>query len=236
MMFTFLDLSFCLSADTNDTCPSVSNQRGRTWGNPQPRPPAAEAHAYSETGSANSVGNMQPVSNEAINSMFVHNKNPDHTGPSVSNQRKRTHQHSQVRPSSCEASSLTRVCRPTTTGRSMSVGHVNRRPPTIPRSSTEGCSSGHKGGAYLGLAAGLQKCDMTLNRNVCILFVVIAFIKEKVNHRRVQDFSKNVGVKLQEINVFYLKNADTRWIRFRCKWISWEQLCTNYAPWILTVM
>ncbi|GJY11533.1 hypothetical protein Tco_0379718 [Tanacetum coccineum] len=52
----------------------LSNQRGRTWGNPQPRPPAAEAHTYSETGSANSVGNMQPVSNEAINSMFVHNK------------------------------------------------------------------------------------------------------------------------------------------------------------------
>nr|GEZ01127.1 ribonuclease H-like domain-containing protein [Tanacetum cinerariifolium] len=74
MMFTFLDLLFCLSADTNDACPSVSNQRGRTWGNPQPRPPTAEAHAYSETGSANIVGNMQPVSNEAINSMFVHNK------------------------------------------------------------------------------------------------------------------------------------------------------------------
>ncbi|GJZ71546.1 hypothetical protein Tco_0635397 [Tanacetum coccineum] len=115
-------------------------------GNLQPRPPAVEAHAYSETSSANSVGNMQPVSNEAINSMFVHNKNPYHTGPLVSNQHKRTHQHSQVRPSSCEASSLTRVCYPTTTGRR--------------------------------LAAGLQKRDMTLNRNVCILFAAIAFIKE----------------------------------------------------------
>ncbi|GKA97943.1 hypothetical protein Tco_0825837 [Tanacetum coccineum] len=46
-------------------------------------------------------------------------------------QRKRTHQDSQVRSSSCEAGPSKRVRHPTTTDRRVSVGRANRQPPTV---------------------------------------------------------------------------------------------------------
>ncbi|GJZ89295.1 putative RNA-directed DNA polymerase, eukaryota, reverse transcriptase zinc-binding domain protein, partial [Tanacetum coccineum] len=52
-------------------------------------------------------------------------------GTSVSTQRKRTRQDSQVRSSSCEAGPSKRVRHPTATDRRVSVGRANRQPPTV---------------------------------------------------------------------------------------------------------
>ncbi|GJZ66913.1 putative 12-oxophytodienoate reductase 11 [Tanacetum coccineum] len=91
-----------------------------------------------------SVGNTQPKDTEAVNLVFVHTEDPNHTGPSVSSQHKRKHQNSQTLSSIDEARASKRAHRPTATCRSMSVGRANRRTPTVAHAIIEGCSSGHK--------------------------------------------------------------------------------------------
>ncbi|GJU14826.1 hypothetical protein Tco_1142792 [Tanacetum coccineum] len=89
------------------------------------------------------VGNTQPKDTEAVNSVSVHTEDPNHIGPSVLSQHKRTHQNSLTISSIDEARVSKRARLPTATGRSMSVGRANRRIPTVARAITDGCSSGH---------------------------------------------------------------------------------------------
>nr|GEZ06955.1 hypothetical protein [Tanacetum cinerariifolium] len=66
--------AFIPPKDSTNTCLLVLTQRRRTQGNAQPMPLAVEALDYSKISTANSVGNPQYVSNEAIKSMLVQNE------------------------------------------------------------------------------------------------------------------------------------------------------------------
>ncbi|GKC02166.1 hypothetical protein Tco_0993776 [Tanacetum coccineum] len=80
---------------------------------------------------ASSVAKIKVVCFTYLDLLCCSFTNSNYIGTSVSTQRKRTRQDSQVRSSSCEAGPSKRVHHPTATDRRVSVGRENRQPPTI---------------------------------------------------------------------------------------------------------
>ncbi|GJX85208.1 DNA helicase [Tanacetum coccineum] len=111
---------------------------------------------FSRTVSTINGRNLQPMYNDATNSTFTHNEDPNHTSPSISNHQKRTPGNPQVIPTTCEASNSKRARRPPTTGSGMSVGRSNQLSPIRTPTNTKGCSSA-AGSSYA--YADLEDCN-----------------------------------------------------------------------------
>ncbi|GKB27570.1 hypothetical protein Tco_0866971, partial [Tanacetum coccineum] len=95
------------------------------------------------------VSNTQCLYDDVVNAQFLQTGDSSYTGPSVSNQRKRTRQSFEITSSSNETDTSKRACTPDASSKSLVVRRPTRRPPRVGGIHAEGSSSGHARGPSL---------------------------------------------------------------------------------------